>query len=258
MNKTEKALVSALHTSVPKKNCAKMEQTIQNIHSMPLTSSRISLFETFVRLQRFISWKIWLVQGMCFIFLAGILIGISNQKTGPGGFMDPRLICIFCGSLPFISIPFIYRSAKYKMSEVEMGTFFSYSRQILARLIVIAFGNVCMIIGSTVICLTRLYADIMTTIAFGMIPFLFINTIILLILSHVPRHASMWLYGLTYLVLITISAAASDLQKMVKNYETAPCVIVLCIVLCLIITLQLRGIIREGSIVSGINNKECY
>ncbi|MBO4809184.1 MAG: hypothetical protein J5537_09090 [Lachnospiraceae bacterium] len=258
MNKTEMFLKKALSEATPKEGPRKQEQAALKIRSLPINDERINYPLMIIRILRFVSWKIWLVQGMCFIFLAGILIGISNQKTGPGGLMDPRLICIFCGSLPFISIPFIYRSAKYKMSEVEMGTFFSYSRQILARLIVIAFGNVCMIIGSTVICLTRLYADIMTTIAFGMIPFLFINTIILLILSHVPRHASMWLYGLTYLVLITISAAASDLQKMVENYETAPYVIVLCIVLCLIITLQLKGIIREGSIVSGINNKECY
>ena len=248
MNKTEKALVSALHTSVPKKNCAKMEQTIQNIHSMPLAPSRISLFAMFVRLQRFISWKIWLVQGICLIIFCRGLISISGLDQGLSPGIAIRLICLICGSIPFITIPFLHRSMQYKMQEIEMASYLSFSMQMLNRLLSIAIGDICMLASGIIISVYVLHMALMISIVYWMTPFLIFSTLILVILTHVSANRAITFYGISYLGLLIFTEVITHIHTMVEEGAGAHIMLLICGGFFVTILLQAKKLISSHQI----------
>ena len=248
MNKTEKELISVLNTSVPKKNCTKLEQTIQNIHAMPIAPNRISLFETFVRLMRFISWKIWLVQGICLIIFCRGLISISglNQGLSPGIII--RLICLICGSIPFITIPFLHRSMQYKMHEVEMASYLSFSMHMLSILLSIAIGDICMLASGVIISIYVIHMTLMTSIIYWMTPFLIFSTLILVILTHVSANRAITLYGVSYLGLLILTEVISHIHTMVEKSAGAHIMLLICGGLFVTILLQTKKLVISHQI----------
>ena len=248
MNKTEKALVSALHASVPKRNYTKMEQTIQNTHTMPIAPSRISPFEMFIRLLRFISWKIWLVQGIFLIGFCRGLINIAGLDLGFSPGITIRLICLICGSIPFITIPFLHRSMQYKMQEIEMASYLSFSMQMLTRLLSIAIGNICMLASGVIISIYVMHMPLMASMVYWMTPFLIFSTLILVILTHVSANRAITFYGVSYLGLLILTEVISHIHTMVEKSAGAHIMLLICGGLFVTILLQTKKLVSNHQI----------
>ena len=257
MNKTEKALASALHASVPKRNCTKMEQTIQNIHTMSIAPSRISPFEMFIRLLRFISWKIWLVQGIFLIIFCRGLISIAGLDLGFSPGITIRLICLICGSIPFITIPFLHRSMQYKMQEIEMASYLSFSMQMLTRLLSIAIGDICMLASGIIISIYVMHMPFIAAIVYWMTPFLIFSTLILVILTHVSANRAITFYGVSYLGLLILTEVISHIHTMVENSAGAYTMLRICGGLCVMILLHTKKLINSHQL-NELNLSESY
>jgi hypothetical protein len=133
-------------------NDAALQQTLllaRRELQMRKKRSRIG-FPRFVWLQiRYFGWKIWLMQAV-------LLLGVQKflQKFyGNESLCTPKriamLLCGFSILLAMSAIPFLYRSFRYRMAEIEVATRFSMVRLILARLLMIGIGD-AMTIGSVI------------------------------------------------------------------------------------------------------------
>lgn len=253
MNKTEKYLREALSETAPKRQSSGLEKTLQAVHDLPLPSRRIGHFTMFIRIIPFISWKIWLVQGICLIVLCRILIEFSNAETLRGLVFPVKILSLLSGSIPFVSLPFLYRSVHYRMSEIETGTYFSYTSQMIAKLLTIAIGNIFMLAGGLIVSISRLRIGYPEALTYGMIPHLLINAAILLILGHAKPEKSIPLYALLYLGLIALTGTMNLWHNPVNSVISSGFGVAICLVLCLSIVLQARGLAKrnysfEGSI----------
>ena len=99
-------------------------------------------FPQFLSMQiRFIGWKVWAVQAACLLTVCGLL----SHLLGQGYWKDPQsvaglLVCL--SLLTFMAAPpFLYRSVRYRMQEVEAAARFSSVQLLMARLIIIGIGD---------------------------------------------------------------------------------------------------------------------
>ena len=105
-------------------------------------------FRQFLLIQgRYIGYKIWAAQALCLFIL--ILIPLST--AGIEFFLFPRytvyfLCAVSCCSMLCV-IPFLGRSSRYKMHELEAVSYMSARRLLLVRLIWIGIGNVVLLAG---------------------------------------------------------------------------------------------------------------
>ena len=105
-------------------------------------------FRQFLLIQgRYIGYKIWAAQALCLFIL--ILIPLST--AGIEFFLFPRytvyfLCAVSCCSMLCV-IPFLGRSNRYKMHELEAVSYMSARRLLLVRLIWIGIGNVVLLAG---------------------------------------------------------------------------------------------------------------
>lgn len=108
-----------------------------------------------LRQVRFIGAPVWLLQGLlllsaCWLFGFAITGTISN--------LAPRHLPVLLGCFAvFISmagIPFIGRSAQYRMLEVEMATRVSLPKLLLTRILIIGIGDVLLLTVSLLLART--------------------------------------------------------------------------------------------------------
>lgn len=106
---------------------------------------RIS-FAHFLRKQiGFIGRKIWIVQGVS-LFVMSVLIPRFYGDFLTLQQMIKRLACL--SILIFMTaLPLLYRSVRYRMQEIETASRFSGGKLLLARLILIGIGDICLLTG---------------------------------------------------------------------------------------------------------------
>lgn len=163
-------------------------------------------FPQFLSMQiRFIGWKVWAVQGASLLAVCWLL----SHLFGQGYWKDPQsvaglLVCL--SLLTFMSAPpFLYRSIRYRMQEVEAAARFSSVQLLMARLIIIGIGDATFLSG------ILLTAAVKSTLPLGGavlsvgFPFLLASGGCLYLLGHVcPRQflgGSMGLCGFLLMVL---------------------------------------------------------
>ena len=257
MNNTEKKLSRILNSSATKKSYTRAEQTIHNIHNIPIAPPTPGLLMTFIRLIRFISWKIWFVQGICLIILCRVLVGISNLDQGISPGITIRIICLICGSIPFISIPLLYRSVQYRMLEIEMATYHSFSTQMLSKLLTIAIGDLCMLTSGIIISIHAMHLNLLSSVIYWMTPFLLFTTLILLILTHISANRALTFYGCSYLGLVIFAEVFSQIHAMIETGMGAYIMLITCSFFCISIVLQTKKIIGNPYI-NELNLSESY
>ncbi len=112
---------------------------------------------------RFVGWKIWLFQVILLLLLTGQFISLLDVSHG----FYSRLIGHFvfgCAILTSaVILPVIYRSHRYRMNEVEASTYFSSSRLLLSKLLIVWFGDLI------ILCSISLFVAYKTATAFGVI-----------------------------------------------------------------------------------------
>ncbi len=94
----------------------------------------------------FIGAPVWLLQGLlllcaCWLFDFAITGNVSNLAPRH----LPVLLGCFAVFIAMTGIPFIGRSAQYRMLEIEMATRISIPKLLLARIFIIGAGNVLLL-----------------------------------------------------------------------------------------------------------------
>ncbi len=153
-----------------------------------LRQRRIS-FARFLFLQiRFLGWKIWAVQGA---LLLGACVWMSSL-FGQGYWKEPQSVegLLFCLSvLVFMTAPpFLYRSVRFGMQEVEGAAHFSSLRLLMARLIIIGVGDAVMLAGILLVAMVKTTLQPGSAVLSVGLPFLLASSACLYLLGHVsPR-----------------------------------------------------------------------
>lgn len=144
----ERELKQALHQMPVPANNAHIQATILLTGKeacLKQERTRIS-YLCFLRKQlRFIAWKVWIVQGVLLLFISLLLSRLFNSA-----FMPRQLIRLFsCLSVLIFmtALPLLYRSVRYRMQEVETAARFSGIKLLLARLLIIGIGDICLLTG---------------------------------------------------------------------------------------------------------------
>ena len=102
-------------------------------------------FSKFLAAQiKFVGWKIWLAQAIVVLCLSFLLVYLGDYILN-----NPRngalLLCSISILVLMSAFPFIQRSVRYKMYEIETATRFSATKQLLAKLLIIGIGDISML-----------------------------------------------------------------------------------------------------------------
>lgn len=135
---------------------------------------------------RFIGWKVWAVQGTALLALCRCL----RQLLGNGYWSSPQsaaglLLCL--SVLVFMTIPpFLCRSSRCRMQEVESAAYFSSARLLGARLLIIGLGDISLLSGILLTAAASTSLEPGTAVLSVWFPFLLASSVCLYLLGHVP------------------------------------------------------------------------
>lgn len=106
------------------------------------TKQRRLSFGQFLKTQiRFIGWKIWMMQ----MIILGLIYFCMLDFFGKYHTEHPenllKLLMVLSIIVLMTAIPFLYRSTRYRMQEIEAVTYVSSVRLMLTRLLIIALGD---------------------------------------------------------------------------------------------------------------------
>lgn len=154
------------------------------------TRRKLLSFRQFLSVQiRFIGWKVWAVQGGALLAICGILSRLFGQEYWREPAMVARLLFCLAVLTAMAAPPFLYRSVRYKMQEVEAAARFSSAQQLLARLIIIGAGDGVLLGGMLLTAAATSGLRLGSAALSVGLPFLLASGGCLYLLGHVsPRH----------------------------------------------------------------------
>ena len=166
-------------------------------------------FPQFLSMQiRFIGWKVWAVQAAYLLTVCGLL----SHLLGQGYWKDPQSVAglLVCLSLfTFMAAPpFLYRSVRNRMQEVEAAARFSSVRLLMARLIIIGIGDGALLGGILFTAAVKTALQPSSAVVSILFPFLLASSGCLYLLGHVcPRQFLAGSMGLCGFLLVGLSLA---------------------------------------------------
>ncbi len=166
-------------------------------------------FPQFLSMQiRFIGWKVWAVQGASLLGVCWLLSHLFGQEY----WKDPQSVAglLICLSLfTFMAAPpFLYRSIRYRMQEVEAAARFSSVRLLMARLIIIGVGDAILLSGILLTAAVKTALQPSSAVVSVAFPFLLASSGCLYLLGHVsPRRFLAGSMGLCGFLLMVLSLA---------------------------------------------------
>lgn len=166
-------------------------------------------FPQFLSMQiRFIGWKVWAVQGASLLAVCWLLSDLFGQEY----WKDPQsvaelLVCL--SLLTFMTAPpFLYRSIRYRMQEVEAAARFSSVRLLVARLIIIGIGDAALLSGILLTAAAKTALQTGSAVIAIIFPFLLASSGCLYLLGHVcPRQFLAGSMGLCGFLFVGLSQA---------------------------------------------------
>lgn len=202
----EKKLKQALcqpHTIANEKHLQNTILLVKEEACQKKKRERISFSRFLIMQTKYIGWKIWSVQGIFLLFISYLLSRFYDYRESPQ-FVTKLLFCLSI-LLFMTALPFIYRSVRYQMQEIEAATRFSCVKLLMAKLIIIGIGDIFMMSGIffTTIIKTSLQAD--SVILYLCFPFLLVSSGCLFMLGHfTPKHFFAGSMGLCLFFIIII------------------------------------------------------
>lgn len=166
-------------------------------------------FPQFLSMQiRFIGWKVWAAQGASLLAVCGLL----SRLFGQGYWKDPQSVAGLLVCLSLLTImtapPFLYRSIRYRMQEVEAAARFSSVRLLMARLIIIGIGDAALLSGILLTAAVKSTLQAGSAVVSILFPFLLASSGCLYLLGHVrPRRFLAGSMGLCGFLLVGLSLA---------------------------------------------------
>lgn len=201
-------------------------------------------FRQFLSMQiRFIGWKVWAAQGGALLAICATLAHLFGQEYWREPAMVARLLFCLAVLTAMAAPPFLYRSVRYKMQEVEAAARFSSAQQLLARLIIIGAGDGVLLGGMLLTAAATSGLQLGSAALSVGLPFLLASGGCLYLLGHVsPRHflaGSMGLCG----ALLTGALMA----RRQFSFSNVPAVgwIVICALLAAFCIWQLHGVLHR-------------
>lgn len=249
MENIENRLKDAIKLSDTKIREAHLKETLLSARQEMCRKSKRERvkFRTFLLLQiRFIGWKIWLVQGliltticsMLSIFFGNILL--HNQEH------IAMLLSGIAILVLMMAIPFIHRSQRYKMHEIEVATYFSSIKLLTAKLLIIAVGDIFMLIGIFLLTILKTQLNTGSVLLYLLFPFLLAGYGCLYLIGHISAERfSPYCTGMCLLLFGGIVL----LNRFYPNFFNQTFSIgwiAICVVLLLFCILQYRYIIYRS------------
>lgn len=166
-------------------------------------------FSQFLSMQiRFIGWKVWAIQGASLLAVCWLL----SHLFGQGYWKEPQSVAglLVCLSLLIFMTapPFLYRSIRYRMQEVEAAARFSSVWLLMARLIIIGIGDAALLSGILLTAVAKTALHSSSAVVAIVFPFLLAGSGCLYLLGHVsPRQFLAGSMGLCSFLLVGLSLA---------------------------------------------------
>lgn len=154
---------------------------------------RLSFWQ-FLRTQvRFIGWKIWMLQLVVLGVVYACMTGFFEKYYTEHPEDLPRLLMVLAIIVLMTAIPFLYRSIRYRMQEIESVTYVSSVRLMVARLFIIAVGDSVILASMYVMAISNSIIPKMLLFLCLSIPFFAACNGCLYMVGHLkPQH---FLYG---------------------------------------------------------------
>ncbi len=206
---------------------------------------RISFFYFLWKQIKFTGFKLWLGQGIFLFVINRLLAGFYGSLVRPLN-MVKVLFCLsvlVCMSV----LPFLYRSVRYQMQEIEAVSRFSCAKLLLAKLIVIGIGDICVLGGIFVTTMVRTSLPAGSAFLYLCLPFLLSGSGCLFLLGHLaPRQFLMGsLSFCTVLALVFCMIPGQYAFLFQQSFSAVWMVICAFLLICCI--RQVRGIIRDSA-----------
>jgi hypothetical protein len=134
---------------------------------------RIGYLEFLFRQIPFMGRRIWLFQGSILILMWLLLTTIFQEDFKYIAARHvPDLLCLSAIFITMTGVPFLCRSYKYKMQEVETAAFMSMSGLLSVRLIVIGLGDGIFLLAVSLVTFSKVSISTALVIFYLMLPFL--------------------------------------------------------------------------------------
>lgn len=154
---------------------------------------RLSFWQFLKTQVRFIGWKIWMMQLMVLGIVYACMTGFFEKYYTEHPEDLPRLLMVLAIIVLMTAIPFLYRSIRYRMQEIESVTYVSSVRLMMARLFIIAVGDSVILASMYVMAISNSIIPKMLLFLCLSIPFFAACNGCLYMVGHLkPEH---FLYG---------------------------------------------------------------
>lgn len=188
MKKFENDLKDALNLSDIQINKTHLQQTLflarQELRQKP-NYKHIKFQTFFVSQIRFIGWKIWAMQGFLLVLLCSALsISFGNTFLHNQRYVV-MILCSVAILVLMTAIPFIHRALRYKMHEIELSTYFSSIRLLVAKLLIISIGDIFMLSSILFLTVIKTSLNIGNVLLYLLLPFLAASCGCLYLIGHI-------------------------------------------------------------------------
>lgn len=245
----ETQLKNALHSAGAPVRPAHVQQTLtltKAILSKRTAPKRLSCWRFLGTQVRFIGWKIWLFQAIVLLLLTGALFPLRLYFLG--SLYTVRTLLIGCSILVLMTaLPFLYRSRRCQMCEVELAAKVSGSKQLGAKLLIICIGDLSMLCSLFCFALARTDLEPGSVLLCLLLPFLASASGLLYLIGHTPGAKLMQNSVVVCGSLFLGSALLMELPPIFLSSKAYPLWALVCILLALSCVFQTHGIFHDSS-----------
>lgn len=209
---------------------------------------RIS-FARFIWMQgKYVGWKIWAAQAGCLLIVTALLLSMFGTQFFRIPVYAVRYACTVSGSVFLCSVPFLSRSVRYNMHELETASYMSARRLLAAKLLWIGTGDAVVLTG--LLLFMTMYAPLgnMFLLLCLLLPFLLTAAaglffLQLLGLRYVPAACA----GVSFIIVLAAILGSRKLLILWEGEHFAGGAFLLLAVLCLLCAYEIRALFRRGN-----------
>lgn len=150
-------------------------------------------------------WRHLLIQGIYLLLSAGIIRRIDPALflSSPGYLV--RLLLLLCAGGYLLALPYLCRSLRFRMGEIEAAAYFSSIRLLMARLLLVGLGDLGML-GGLFLAVRGLLPPA-SALLFLLLPFLLYSGAGLFLLGHFPPRFLLPVSASVCLILLLLPSA---------------------------------------------------
>ena len=221
-------------------------------YNLQAEGKSISFWNFMLRQIRFVGTRIWLWQSFVLLLLC-ILISSGYSSASVAASVHYVSYLLGCSAVVMLTaaMPIVYRSVRYQMLETETASRFSFSKLLLARLIIIGAGDLIMMMVIILLTLYETERSIRGLLLYLLVPFLLAASGYLTILAHMALRLFPYLCtgfsGGLLLILYLLRKWQPEFYGSSFTWEWG----ILCILLLLFCRNQLAKISRRRAFTEG-------